>query len=331
MSNPRRIHGKRVSIVDIRVLLAYCSIALLILAVLLVWKGPRLFLKHDLGIHVQALSPEQLAEATNNLRTTLLQMLGGLVVLFGVIVTWRQLQLGRSAHLVQTFTETVGRLRSDDIGIRTGALFALGLTGQPLNRTLIVSESISSWVRNQSPPLPESDEIGLIADRLRSRAPDVQTALDILVGLSLPRNAYLRLSHSDLRRATLSDANLRGADLRNTRLDGSDLRRANLKEAHLDGASLAGADLVWADLTGAKYSNETDWKGAKIDKGSKKLPRDLDPKAEGMQEQSANEIPPGFLEPYGPNAATSGKFGGKALLRASLRTRFARFFRRPEP
>ena len=58
-----------------------------------------------------------------------------------------------------------------------------------------------------------------------------------------------------LRRANLSDADLRGADLRGANLSDADLRGANLSDANLRGANLRGANLSDADLRGANLSD----------------------------------------------------------------------------
>jgi hypothetical protein len=41
-------------------------------------------------------TPTELAEARNNVRTTLLQGLGGFVLLVGAYLTWRQTQISRA-------------------------------------------------------------------------------------------------------------------------------------------------------------------------------------------------------------------------------------------
>ena len=85
------------------------------------------------------------------------------------------------------------------------------------------------------------------------------------------RGADLRganLSDADLRGANLSDANLRGADLRGADLRGAnlsdaDLRGANLSDADLRGANLSDANLRGANLRGANLS-DADLRGANL-------------------------------------------------------------------
>lgn len=278
--------------------------------IFLVWRVPHLLLHSDLGSNGARLSPVEIAEAVNGIRTTLLQAIGGLAVLLGVAAAWRQSRFGETAHLVQTFTQTVERLGDDQVDVRTGALLALGLTAHPLNRVQIVADTICRWVRAYPTPPPHGDDPHAISQRLRSRAPDLQTALEILTRLKLPPGHYLRLFNADLRGATLRDARLRGADLRGARLQASDLRGADLRGAHLDATDLTGVDLVDADLRHAKYSIETVWDGAKIRAGWRKLPKNLDPGSVGIVQQARKDVPAAFDEKRSPEDATRGKFGG---------------------
>lgn len=278
--------------------------------VFLTWSAPHLILDRDLRDEAEQLSPDETAAALNAVRTTLVQAVGGLVVVIGVAAAWRQSRFGETAHLVQAFTQTVERLDSKEVDIRTGALFALGLTARPLSKVQIVADTICRWARHYPTPEPLGGDPHAVPARLRSRAPDLQAALDIVTQMRLPSTHYLRLFNADLRGATLRGSRLYKADLRNARLDASDLRGADLRRAHLDGTSLAGVDLVDADLRRVKYSIDTVWTGAKIRAGWRKLPRDLDPNEVGIVQQAKHEVPRGFDEPRGPGDAARGKFGG---------------------
>jgi hypothetical protein len=56
---------------------------------------PKWIVDQDLGARVTALTPDQLAAAINSVRGTLLQAIGGIVLVVGVVATWRQLRLSR--------------------------------------------------------------------------------------------------------------------------------------------------------------------------------------------------------------------------------------------
>ncbi|NTU82334.1 MAG: pentapeptide repeat-containing protein [Chloroflexales bacterium] len=104
-----------------------------------------------------------------------------------------------------------------------------------------------------------------------SRLADVQrrnTLLRFLRDAKLPllRGALsenIKLSSTDLQKATLRKADLQGADLQGADLQGADLQWANLRRADLQGADLQGADLTWADLRGANV-READLVGADL-------------------------------------------------------------------
>jgi uncharacterized protein YjbI with pentapeptide repeats len=76
-----------------RVMLA---VLFLIVAVMTVLFLPRLVVEWELGsAELQRLNSAEQAKATNDIRTTLLQGLGGLALLIGAYLTWRQMQFNR--------------------------------------------------------------------------------------------------------------------------------------------------------------------------------------------------------------------------------------------
>ena len=82
-------------------------------------------------------APTELARARNDVRATLLQGFGGMVLLLGAYLTWRQTQISRTAsreelqltregQLTDPFTRAVEQLGSDDVAVRVGGIYALG-------------------------------------------------------------------------------------------------------------------------------------------------------------------------------------------------------------
>lgn len=233
-----------------------------------------------------------------NLRTSLLQFFGGLLIVAGAAATWRQVQVNRDGQITDRFSRAVEHLASENADVRIGGLYVLERisTDSPKDRRF-VQITIGSFVRNRVPwdggePVGEVDES---LPWLRMRAPDVQTALAILARRpESPDAPKLRLSRVDLRSLDLEDRQLIGADIRRsnlararlqgTRLDrcdlhATDLRRANLRgvslrkaslrNAYLEGADLRGADLTDADLRGADmralHLDEARLDGAHVD------------------------------------------------------------------
>jgi hypothetical protein len=223
-------------------------------------------------------------QAQNDLRTTLLQGIGGLFLIAGVVATWRQVQLTRhqldilrEGQITERFTRAIEQLGSDNLDIRLGGIYALEriAASSDAERGPIL-EVLTAYVRGHSPwpaagwqygaeTPPEPDERQLAS--LQYRKPDVQAVVTIL-GRRAVRDDddVLLLARVDLRRAYLRRANLERANLRNSSLRGvqgrgvrlreavlkySDLTAARLEDADLRRADLSGADLSGADLSGA--------------------------------------------------------------------------------
>ena len=223
-------------------------------------------------------------QAQNDLRTSMLQGVGGLLLIAGVVATWRQVQLTRhqldilrEGQITERFTRAIEQLGSDNLDIRLGGIYALEriASGSEADRGPIL-EVLTAYVRGHSPwptagwqygaqTPPEPDERQLAS--LQFRKPDVAAVVAIL-GRRTVREGddTLLLARVDLRRAYFRRANFSRANLRNSSLRGlqgrnaqlraanlrqCDLTKASLQDADLRGAFLQGADLSGADLSGA--------------------------------------------------------------------------------
>jgi hypothetical protein len=208
-------------------------------------------------------------QAINSSRTTLVQAFGGLILLSGAYVTWRQyqssreaareeLRLTREGRLTERLTAAVEQLSSPEPAVRVGGVYALGrLSDESPDDRESIEQILATYIRTRAGITAERQDTGI---RLPVRLPEVQAALTVLG--RRPRiadpNQYvsLDLSSSDLRRAELSSAHLsrvrfRDCLLTRTSLQGSDLRGADLRRADLVGSNLTGAhaDLLtwWPD------------------------------------------------------------------------------------
>ncbi|MFE2068489.1 pentapeptide repeat-containing protein [Streptomyces sp. NPDC059467] len=256
-------------------------------AVLLVLPG--LVVDHDLaGGH---LSAADRLNAVNNVRTTLLQAVGGTVVLFGAYATWRQVRVGqdglnaaREGNITDRFSRAVDQLGSDRTDVRIGGIHALWRIADhsPRDHEAVVS-LMAAYLRThlpwppQEPGVPAADASINSVRPLETRAADAQTALTCLGVLRQePRPLWLNVSLTDLRRADcdglwlqsvnldgscleaasvyqvdLSKASLIAANLRHAEFGTSILRQARCVEADLRGARLVKADLREADFSRA--------------------------------------------------------------------------------
>jgi pentapeptide repeat protein len=223
----------------------------------------------------------------NDARTTLLQGLGGVVLLVGAYFTYRQLRISREGQITERFTRAVDQLGSESNDVQLGGIYALQQIGSssPEERGAIY-EILAAYVRVHS-PWTDRHDVGPVdveaIPRLREHRPGVQAAMLVLGRrVTEPGAVPLGLMGADLRRLRLSDiyipgganlenilfwrsslieaslekANLRDAklgstDLRYSYLESADLRKAVLRWADLRYANLRDADLRGADLRGA--------------------------------------------------------------------------------
>jgi hypothetical protein len=223
----------------------------------------------------------------NDVRTTLLQGLGGLAVLVGAFVTYQQVQTNRrqlrhavrsatkqrmldqKGQVTERFTRAIDQLGNKNVDMRLGGLYALERIAHdsPDDRATI-AEILVAFVCGHAPWPPArpgqyvKDAAIEEVPELRFRAPDVQAALTVLwrnhmlSGLVEPdlRAADLRcadLRDAELQGAHLYGAHLQGANLTAAKLQGADLRDAELQEAYLGFAHLRRARLEGAQLQGA--------------------------------------------------------------------------------
>jgi hypothetical protein len=236
--------------------------------------------------------------AENDVRSTLLQGLGGLLALggvaFGAVVTLRQVGASREQRSIDLFTKAIDQLASDQVSVRHGGVYALEQLSELDSRYRGHAHALlTAFVRQRAPWPSSRPDSEVLADRARLQgglADDIGAAISVLgrqamiVGdaeselervdlrcaelddLNLPNVcfAHANLDGAVLRRANLSNATLLETTLRNTNLADADLREADFTRALLDGAILRGADLSNAkledaDLAGVIADNTTKW------------------------------------------------------------------------
>ncbi|MFD7716586.1 pentapeptide repeat-containing protein [Streptomyces sp. NPDC059814] len=246
---------------------------------------PGVVVDHDLaGASVAA---QDRLKAVNDVRTTLLQAVGGMVVLFGAYATWRQLRVSQDSlratqegYVTDRFSTAVDQLGSDKLETRIGGLHALWRIAEHSARDREAVISIqAAYLRTHLPWPPTGPEAPAtdvpINDvvPLEVRAADAQVALTGLGVLLLqPREqSWVNLGVTDLRRADCDGLWLHEVNLDRSCLEAAGLYHANLTQASLVSVNLRHADLktailrrtrcVLADLRGARLV-ETDLRDA---------------------------------------------------------------------
>jgi uncharacterized protein YjbI with pentapeptide repeats len=228
----------------VRGALGVAAVVLVLVAVLFL---PRLLLDWDLA----GAPVGDRAKAVNDIRTGLLQAVGGLVVVAGAVLTWRQVQVNRAGQVTDAFATAITHLGDPSLDVRLGGIYAL----ERISRTSkadrqAIEEVLCLFVKNRA--TTENREI------------DVNVAL-LVLGRRRPAGGALALDRVLLHDVRLQFANLAEVDLHFANLDGAHLFGANLTNADLSGvtfretvlvdATLHQADLRDAVLTGAYASN----------------------------------------------------------------------------
>lgn len=248
---------------------------------------PGTVVDHDLaGATVAA---QDRLKAVNDVRTTLLQVIGGLVVLFGAYATWRQLRVSQDGlratqegYVTDRFSRAVDQLGSDKLDVRIGGLHALWRIAEQSARDREAIISIQAAYLRTHLPWPPTGPESPAADvpvndisPLETRAADAQVALTALGVLCQDREqSWVNLSLTDLRRAdcdglwfpevNFDRACMEVAGLYHANLTQASLVSVNLRHADLTTAVLRRARCALADLRGAKLV-ETDVRDADFD------------------------------------------------------------------
>ncbi len=204
----------------------------------------------------------------NEVRTTLIQAIGGAALVAGLLFTYatvrtgvRALEVTREGQITQRFAQAVGQLGDTSVTIRLGAIFALERIARDSARDHgPIVEVLSAFLRDQSwsgKVLIERSSVEVAASTSRTdqgfNFPEQRLRADIQAAISVLGRRNRLLDYGGNWRLDLHQVDLRYADLRSVHLEGtilwdSHLENANITGAHLDGADLAGAHLEKASL-----------------------------------------------------------------------------------
>jgi Pentapeptide repeats (8 copies) len=237
---------------------------------LLIWYGPDVLARHDVGIVAGPMRSLRLEQATNAARGQLLTLGAGLFAAGALIFTAQNFRLSRQGQITDRYTKAVNQLGSKRMDVRIGGVFALERVASDSRRDHPpVMEVLAAFVREHSreqwpePPPPGQSQVTEPASR--TTRPDVQAALTVIGRRDARRDAQrIDLTAAVLPFALLFDADLRGVRLASADLQDAVLHRAALIDANLTDANLADAELTGADLTGAILAG-ADLTGATID------------------------------------------------------------------
>jgi hypothetical protein len=188
---------------------------------------------------------KDLPKLENDARTTLIQGLGGLVLLVGLYLTLRNLQLTQYRQITEHYTRAVEQLGSDKLEVRLGAIYALERIARDSERDhWPIMEILTAYVRERAPigaELPPQEDIqpNETPPTTPKPATDIQAVLTVL---GRRARTYRKGEDQGL---DLARTNLRYARLAGTHLEGAHLANTHLEEALLTGIHLEHAFLMY--------------------------------------------------------------------------------------
>ena len=260
------IYGGVLGTIATILLLACISIAVL----LLVWLVPRWQVSR-----VPDLSAEKRFNYVQEARKTVIQGLTGVVVVVGLYMPMRtldlagrqskaasdQVELSRRGQVYQRFDDAISRLKDGDLSA-IGAATTLGLISDEFDALRWPAVDVLAGYIRENAPLATNASSALQSDR-RLRRAAVQAAVTALCRRSAKHSLeqWMQFYEADLSRCDLIGMSfnlgwLEASTLAGSRLSQASFRfatlsSANLSDANLDQSDLTGADLSYADLTGA--------------------------------------------------------------------------------
>jgi hypothetical protein len=268
-----------------------------LLLLLAIWKVPQWQAARWKG----QIEPKELAKQESDTRTTVVQAIGGAVVLIGLWFTWRNMRLTekniqitqetalrnfettREGQITDRFTKAIGQLGEvglDKLAIRLGGIYALERIARDSERDhWPIMEILTAYVRENASwkegEHPSQEDIALSetqptqSNQLPPKlASDIQAILTVLGRRThtweKEANQRLNLGNTDLRGANLQGAHLEKANLYRAQLQGATFYRAQLQGAYLHEAQLQGAALYRAHLEEANLY-EAQLQGANLE------------------------------------------------------------------
>jgi uncharacterized protein YjbI with pentapeptide repeats len=195
----------------------------------------------------------------DKMRSTIAQIVGGIVVLIGLLFTWRQLgatrktlEISQEGQITERFTRAIEQLGNDKLEIRLGGIYALERIARDSPRDhWPIMEVLTAFVREQT--CVKDDESTTRSVNTLDSFEILRPRTDIQAILTVIGRRVRTYGNGEDQKLNLAEIDVRGANLRGVHLEGANLvkahlEKADLRDAHLEGISLQSADLREAHL-----------------------------------------------------------------------------------
>jgi uncharacterized protein YjbI with pentapeptide repeats len=211
-------------------------------------------------------TPADIVTLQNELRKTLIQVVGGAFALFALYLTFRRVKVAEQGHITDRYTKAIEQLgaltaeNKPNVEVRLGAIYALERTAQDSSRDhWTIMEVLTAYVRQNAAapeqvPTKEENEKAIA----KGPATEIKAILTVLGRRRKDRGReqegqFLDLSQSDLRGADLTESDVVGASFERAHLEGSFFQWAHVGEACFDNAHVEGARFDGAHLENATF------------------------------------------------------------------------------
>jgi uncharacterized protein YjbI with pentapeptide repeats len=213
-------------------------------------------------------TPAEVTALQNEMRKTVLQVIGGAFGLVALYLTYRRVIVAEQGHITDRFTKAIEQLgattakNEPNVEVRLGAIYALERIARdsPRDHWTIV-EVLTAYVRQNAPapaqtPTQEENENVIV----EGPTTEIQAILTVLGRRRRGRKFEKKAQRLDLSRSNLRGANFVGAHMENANFNEAYLEGARFNEAHIEGASYSfvhaeGANFSHAIGEGATFAH----------------------------------------------------------------------------
>lgn len=122
--------------------------------------------------------------AEGSVRATIVQFVAGLLVVLGLAYTAAQVRISQETHFTDRYTKAIDQLGHEAPSVRMGAIFALKrlADNSAADRPVVLAVLIGYLKAHADRQPTTSSDTDTTSERTKL-APDVQTALTVLIGL----------------------------------------------------------------------------------------------------------------------------------------------------
>ncbi|MBD3223441.1 MAG: hypothetical protein GF313_01825 [Caldithrix sp.] len=243
-----------------------------LLLIYCIYKIPNFFIEPDI---YKNLDFQDISSIENDYRKLFLQFLGGIIILYGLYLTYRRIKalennviIATESQITERFSKAIEHLGSEKLEIRLGGIYALErIARDSLKDHFSIMEILTSFVRENAKleekeklrPLKEKTQQEQIDDSLDFRTIKPRTDIEAVLTVIGRRNWIKEETEKDFK-LDLGMTNLEGiylgkGNFENTLFWQANLRTANLNEAKFSGSLLMRANLERSFVYNTDFTN----------------------------------------------------------------------------